>query len=846
MLFGDLPRVTQKPAEAEMIICTDGIHLKRVDYKLLFPESVVKVEQVLTSGTEIAKIGVGNDVFSIYAPTQQSNAVTGVRVNGRDVVSNHVADVTIPVTDVKLNGDSVVEGRVAKIEIPDLPEQFVADVVDENDISLLDENNVAHVTNSGGGHGDVVDVVDQEGTSLLDINKVAHVIGTAPLIIQPTLAYDLATEVTEAQSWADNSQHQWTAPEDCIIYTPYCSSVGYKFQSDWLWCAGLQYGPFGRNYIPMKKGDTVTILLRSPVANFPHLYYIPYKKAVAIPSELNQPWVDYANSRVVPYTSTITAYDQMLVDFTATSNGILIPALVHSGNRELNINVNDGEFTIYNKYTSNLNFDIFDGIPLSEGDNIKVYFDVSSGTVTGTVKFFPFATETNPSAVYSPIPDWMNYTSADKIMNRDLPATIGRYFWHNQQYSQSGTSGSYPTNFEVDGVSYCVDSRYDYGSTYDFYKSGRLYSSGLETFVTSPATNQQWILRVALLQAPIEMAELGTYVEGNPSDTASESLSKIKIGDTTYSVVSTVKEMMNYFYDGSRPATPNISVANRLVYFLATSAMSSSGLKPGNRDGHVLHIPWDGTNVNLSTQFAISHGDNPQAWIRAQNNGTWSQWFNLPRTKLNAQMAASKALCTSSDSNIETSNTTSTELGYLSGARGNIQGQIDSLKSEGTTKYYDRVILFDNGTSADQTVEKTLSDDINNYDEIEFAAWSNDGWSINFRCDVQEFQTRYPYVNNPAATVPHLLLCPFSNAFVRVIMGSASNKILPFRPNGVVYIKTIYGIRYRKNSNQTIVSENAPTSSDGVIGDRFVQLNSGGTTIYKKYIKISATLWAEE
>lgn len=495
MLFGDLPRVTQKPEGTELIICSDGVHLKRVDYRLLYPDVNVAVTPIVTEGTEIARIGINGNSVSLYAPGTPANVLIGARVNGRDVVRDGVADITIPVTDVIQNGQSTVVGRIAKIN-------SVVDVVDENDVSLMDEHHVAHINNSGGGSGDVADVVDLDGNSLLDADKIAHIPVTSPMVIQPTLDYDSLTAVEESRNWAITTQYTWTAPADCVIFMKNCSNYMYKLGSltSWLHGVGLENGSFGRCLLPMSKGTQITIQMRaattsgSPV----HLYYILFDKVNGLTEPLVQPYPDYNDIRTVEYTASVSA-DQIACEYVAPRDGLLVVDTTFSKARydEPTFSINE-TFEQY-AINTNTNFDIGDGIPLKKGDTFKLWYP-NSGTITGDIKFVPFAACSNYKLLKSPIPDWngeiTEYTRAQ------LPATLESGYWINEQ-ANNNAAGNYPINYTVSGVSgtFTVDDYYSDGGTFDNIKAGKLYSAGTEIVGSLTTANHYKAYVVPLVDA---------------------------------------------------------------------------------------------------------------------------------------------------------------------------------------------------------------------------------------------------------------------------------------------------------------------------------------------------------
>lgn len=96
--------------------------------------------------------------------------------------------------------------------------------------------------------------------------------------------------------------------------------------------------------------------------------------------------------------------------------------------------------------------------------------------------------------------------------------------------------------------------------------------------------------------------------------------------------------------------------------------------------------------------------------------------------------------------------------------------------------------------------EVTLSDDVENYDVIEFICGfsgnNNDKGRGTFRYDAKRFTTDFPYTASPVNTsTPHFLINVYDNYFCRFIMGSASNKIYMWQFN-TIKLYEIVGIKY--------------------------------------------------
>lgn len=111
---------------------------------------------------------------------------------------------------------------------------------------------------------------------------------------------------------------------------------------------------------------------------------------------------------------------------------------------------------------------------------------------------------------------------------------------------------------------------------------------------------------------------------------------------------------------------------------------------------------------------------------------------------------------------------------------------------------YTETTLF---TGSHQTYqgEITLSDDMDNYDQIViYARWAttSTNGSTPFVIDRAYFVSHYPYDNGSTAqTTNHLVLCPYSNQYIRVKCGSANNKLFLFNANSIA-IERVAGIKY--------------------------------------------------
>lgn len=109
---------------------------------------------------------------------------------------------------------------------------------------------------------------------------------------------------------------------------------------------------------------------------------------------------------------------------------------------------------------------------------------------------------------------------------------------------------------------------------------------------------------------------------------------------------------------------------------------------------------------------------------------------------------------------------------------------------------YSKVALYDS-TPITTTGQITLSDDITNYDDLEFIFGTND--SSNYFFNTQKISTDFlidncPYTSNPSASTLHFLLTPYNSYWGRIIMGDSNDKLYLFNGNSIKIYK-IYGIK---------------------------------------------------
>lgn len=362
--------------------------------------------------------------------------------------------------------------------------------------------------------------------------------------------------------------------------------------------------------------------------------------------------------------------------------------------------------------------------------------------------------------------------------------------------------------------------------------------------------------------------------------TNAQTTGTLKVGNTSYSIRASVKAVNTYI---SNSSTTDITLSKAFGYIPITTSTSN---RPSNISyGGLLYLGGDidarASELAIVNTSTVTTQSMPQAYIRSKVGSTWGSWYRLLRLSSagTTDPTAQRVLATFSGGVVTTTNCTTTEVNYLSGVTSNVQTQLDSKSTvvanpstsatqdlskvtiDGTTynvssgggtptivSGYERTLLYTGPStySGASVGELQLSDSISNYDEIEIVSQDTTVYEVTHKFSTTFFANEFPYTDSPNQnTTPHALISPYNNRFCRVVMGSTNNKIYMWQlANG--YIRYIYGIKYSTTANQTIVSTNAPTSSDGVVGDRFIQTDVTETTVIAKYVKINSTTWVQE
>lgn len=145
---------------------------------------------------------------------------------------------------------------------------------------------------------------------------------------------------------------------------------------------------------------------------------------------------------------------------------------------------------------------------------------------------------------------------------------------------------------------------------------------------------------------------------------------------------------------------------------------------------------------------------------------------------------------------------------------------------------YTRTSLW---TGSVQTgTEITLSDNIENYDALEFITKINTNGAYNcILVDAKTFSTKYPYASSVSVNIPHYCLLGYDNLFGRVITGSTTSKLYVWDMASTLRLVEVSGIKYGSSGggsgggNAITYGTSNPTES-GNDGDLHIILNSNG------------------
>lgn len=271
-------------------------------------------------------------------------------------------------------------------------------------------------------------------------------------------------------------------------------------------------------------------------------------------------------------------------------------------------------------------------------------------------------------------------------------------------------------------------------------------------------------------------------VEVDPVLTQGTEIATITVNEDEYSLYAPTPTTYNDFTG----ATSQAAGAHGLVP--APTASDVDKYLKGDGTWHTVSGGGSSTLSGLS-DVSISSPSNSQALVY---NSTSSKWENT-------------SLAGASDMTGATSQSAGTHGLVPAPSAGD---NTKFLRGDGTWQTaggggggsYSRTALYTTPITYAQTI--TLSDDITNYDDIEFIMYQNPNGGPNalggtIRCNTTIFKTLYPYNASPNSGISHFGVILYGGGiYARAIMGDADNKLVLFDFQGYMQIYAIYGIKY--------------------------------------------------
>ena len=123
-------------------------------------------------------------------------------------------------------------------------------------------------------------------------------------------------------------------------------------------------------------------------------------------------------------------------------------------------------------------------------------------------------------------------------------------------------------------------------------------------------------------------------------------------------------------------------------------------------------------------------------------------------------------------------------------------------ESGGSGDSYTRTSLWTGQASSG--VEITLSDDVENYDAIEFVTKIiNNGARNSVIVDAKSFPTKYPYSSSLTINDPNYLLLGYDDFFGRANIGTTTSKLYIWGFTNNFELSEVYGIKYGSGGSVT-------------------------------------------
>ena len=290
-----------------------------------------------------------------------------------------------------------------------------------------------------------------------------------------------------------------------------------------------------------------------------------------------------------------------------------------------------------------------------------------------------------------------------------------------------------------------------------------------------------------------------TSVKPNPTDTPTDILETIKIDDTTYSLGVVANP------SGSATASLTKLQVGETIYNVAGGG--------GGGGSNSLTKIWDYVDDNsgsvlFGTFTKTLHDDINnydkiimEVMSASGDSGNWdaTEFYEFSVTAINAAKNPGRVTINTFETRSSSYYIHETTLQKIVDNGSNINGlvRVYGVKSGGSGGGSpEKKVLYNTETSSVDT-EITLSDDISNYESLEFVVGFNasDKSKVSFRYSVEDFKVDFPYTGSTATTNPQFITCVFDSCFMCFQCGSADNKIYIVRGSDTA-LYSINGIKY--------------------------------------------------
>lgn len=318
--------------------------------------------------------------------------------------------------------------------------------------------------------------------------------------------------------------------------------------------------------------------------------------------------------------------------------------------------------------------------------------------------------------------------------------------------------------------------------------------------------NDQRFKAIKDLLNSIELQE----IEANPSDTPTESLESLRIDENVYNLGGGTIVIANP--SGTPTDELNSIQIGNDIYEIAGGGGGGSG------SGRTIVSLWQNEgNTNPDTITLSKAYTNYDDFIvmcyRSANNKMEPEFYNFISDRvLVGQNFACLAWSSSSDY-VTYSVTDATTFTKVNQGSHLVIKEVMGIKYSGSSGGSGSGYSITNLWYGEQhgPMEIPLSDDINNYDAIEFVTKISSNGAYNvIVVDAKSFSTKYPYSASVSQNIPHYCLLGYDNLFGRVITGQTTSSIYIWDLSTTMRLAEVNGIKYESGGSGGISAEIIP------------------------------------